>query len=241
MIRVDSREQEGHDRQRPEIVALHNAPEPRCLLRYTLPENPDAIYSYDVEVGCEGSMLRGEIKLFSDMQASFFDGKLDRQLSQVDFFIVERNPMGELADMPEDEASRVQWKRNRENAERHLVTLSLALPVLQTTGIHGTVAALRHIEATCGGAKVRPNKVSRSNDSPRFALLGALPSINPHRPLKPDENGAALYKTLGEAIWGLYANPEAVLAALGVHEWRNLPGIGPGTVAKVEKAIRGSP
>lgn len=212
MIRIDSRE------QREPIVALHNAPEPRRLLEYRLPNDP-AAYSYDALVEWDGGSLKVEIKQWGDYQSTWFAGRLERQVSAVDVFIVEDDPMLAMADMPNDEKAAAAWRRNRANAELHLATMALQLPVVRTSGIYQTIEVLRKFDESKGGTVVRTNRTAKPKDSPRMAILNAFPGLNPYRRL-PDG------RLLGDAIWEDLVSPPGLAISLGVEDWAQMPGVG---------------
>ncbi len=167
-------------------------------------------YSYDLRVECaDGSAYRLERKTFGDFVWSWRKGTLERQLSYVDGLVLEME--GFDAEHPLHRA-----------ALKHLSTISAHLWLVVSAGPAGTVELLRYFEKRGCALDVRPGAVAHRARTPREALLATLPRINPLR------IGAALEALID---W------EALVDALHLERWTELPAIGKGTVARVRAAL----
>lgn len=217
MIRADSREKD------PVIKA---AADEVALLHYANPQNPNVLYSFDIEVTTAGGQtLRFERKAAGDFVSSFLAGKLDRQVSAVDALVVEWSDLALVAAMPDGDAARVKWMRGMEAARSHLARLSLAMPVIITNGPHETVARLKYLEAQEGELDLFENRVKVRGDTVAQALVNCLPGINGKYRLKDG-------RTRFEAIWDC-VDVDALLGALGVSQWHDRAGVPKGVVSNI--------
>jgi ERCC4-type nuclease len=168
------------------------------------------LYSYDLRVECaDGTAFKLERKTFGDFVWSWRKGTLERQLSYVDGLVLEMDGMD-----AESELHRAALK--------HLSTISANLWVIVSAGPANTVELLRYFEKRGCALQVRSGAVSHRARTTREALLSTLPRINPLR--------------IGEALEALI-DWEALVAALHLERWTELPAIGKGTIERVRAAL----
>jgi ERCC4-type nuclease len=167
-------------------------------------------YSYDLRVECDdGTAFRLERKTFGDFVWSWRKGTLERQLSYVDGLVLEMDGLD-----PESDLHRAALK--------HLSTISANLWVVVSASPAGTIELLRYFERRGCALTVRQGAVSHRARTTREALLSTLPRINPAR--------------LGAALEAL-VDWEALVDALHLERWTELPAIGKGTIERVRAAL----
>jgi hypothetical protein len=171
-------------------------------------------YSYDLRVECaDGTVLRLERKTFGDFVWSWRKGTLERQLSYVDGLVLELDGLD-----PDSGLHRAALK--------HLSTISANLWLVVSPNPAGTLELLRYFERRGCALDVRSQRaIPHRGLTPRQALLATLPRINPTR--------------LGAALESL-VDWEALVAALHLERWLDLPAIGKGTIDRIKAALLGS-
>jgi hypothetical protein len=164
----------------------------------------------DVRIHTNGGFtLEGERKLVgSDAKSSWFKGDLRRQLSNVDFFLVEMPP------------TNLMTRSDLDEFFKHLGTLAFHIPVIPSTSARQTMEHYRHLASK---QNLEMREVSITYDAPttRERIVEALPGIGPKK-----------RQDVKELI-----NWQAVKDALEASEWEDLKGVGPATTQDVKDAL----
>lgn len=193
-------------------------------------------FSFDTKVWGEKNgpdlHLRGERKRLDDFLQSWLDGKLVRQLSYVDFLIVEWDEAALIKATPYH--LRADMHKKIHNGKKHLVSLIMqpgGPKVFRVNNQSETVLVLKHLARKLDeGFDIPPTIAKIQGETARMRVYQALPGVNPNRKLK---DGRRLHEALDDFVdW------EGICHALGVNEWPSKGiGLGPGRAKKVVDSL----
>lgn len=194
--------------------------------------------------------FRGERKTLKDFMGTWgkHDGRLERQLAQMDFLIFEMGPLSWAEGAPEryqyesEESYQLRLAAYDDDVQKallHLDRISANMWVVFSNSPQFTVRFYRWLERNGHDLSVKPNKIKTLGSHPLLRMIDSLPHVDMQKPL-PDG------RLVGEAIAEV-VDREGIIKALNFPAIVKLDlaqgrmgrhNIGLGTAERIVKAMR---